>query len=71
MLGPIVVPAAAFGQELTVELVEWIAPVSLGVVGGRVPSSVPSGGGPEPVWPLLLAVLIGVGLLRSGMRAEA
>ena len=37
------VPAAAVGEELTVELVEWLAPVSLGVVGGPVPSSVPSG----------------------------
>jgi hypothetical protein len=44
--------------------------VSLGVVGGPVPSSVPSGEGPVPVWTLLLA-LVGVGLLRRGMRAQA
>ena len=49
-----VVPAEAVGQELTVELVDWLAPVSLGVVGGPVPSSVPSGQGPVPVWPLVL-----------------
>ena len=66
-----VVPAAALGQELTVELVEWIAPVSLGVVGGPVPSSVPSGEGPVPVWTLVLAALVGVGLLRGGVRAHA
>ena len=65
------VPASALGQELTVELVEWTAPVSLGVVGGPVPSSVPSGGGPVPVWTLLLAALAGIGLLRRGMRARA
>jgi MYXO-CTERM domain-containing protein len=65
------VPAAALGQELTVELVEWTAPISLGVVGGPVPSSVPSGGGPVPVWTLALLALAGFGLLRRGMRAEA
>jgi alpha-tubulin suppressor-like RCC1 family protein len=65
------VPAAALGQELTVELVEWAAPVSLGVVGGPVPSSVPSGGGPVPVWTLALLALFGFGLLRRGMRAQA
>jgi hypothetical protein len=65
------VPAAALGQELTVELVEWTTPISLGVVGGPVPSSVPSGGGPVPVWTLALLALVGVGLLRRGMRTQA
>jgi hypothetical protein len=67
------VPAAALGEELTVELVEWIAPVSLGVVGGPVPSSVPSGEGPVPVWSLAVLALAGLLLLllRRGMRAEA
>jgi hypothetical protein len=65
------VPAAALGQELTVELVEWTAPISLGVVGGPVPSSVPSGGGPVPMWSLGLLALAGVGLLRRGMRMQA
>jgi len=41
-----VVPAAAVGEELRVELVEWVAPMSMGVVGGPVPSSVPAGEGP-------------------------
>ena len=58
------VPAAALGEELTVELVEWTAPVSLGTVGGPVPTSVPSGEGPVPAWSLVLAVLIALGLLR-------
>ena len=61
-----VVPAEALGEVVTVELVEWLAPVSLGVASGPVPSSVPSGGGPVPVWPLLLFGLLGLGLLRRG-----
>ena len=59
-----VVPAAAFGQPITVELVDWAAPVSLGVSGGPVPTSVPSGEGPVPVWPLGLLALAGVLALR-------
>jgi hypothetical protein len=59
-----VVPAAALGQELTIELVEWLAPISLGVVGGPVPSSVPSGGGPVPVWSLMMLALAGGLVLR-------
>ncbi len=59
-----VVPAEAVGQELTVELVEWLAPVSLGVVGGPVPNSVPSGGGPMPVWWLVMLLVAGGLLVR-------
>ena len=68
-----VVPAAALGQELTVELVEWTAPMSLGVVGGPVPAAIPAGEGgvPAPVWTLVLTALVAFGLLRRGMRAEA
>jgi len=51
-------PAAALGQELTVELVAWLAPASLGVVGGPVPASVPAG--EAPVVP---ARLLAFGLL--------
>ena len=65
------VPAAAVGSGLSVELVEWTAPVSLGVVGGPVPGSVPAGDGPVPVWSLALLALVGVVLLRRGMRAQA
>jgi alpha-tubulin suppressor-like RCC1 family protein len=62
------VPAAALGEEVTVELVEWLAPMSLGVAGGPVPTSVPSGGGPVPVWSLVLLVLAG-GLVLRRMSA--
>ena len=62
------VPAAALGQVVTVELVDWLAPVSLGVVGGPVPTSVPSGGGPVPVWSLVLLALAG-GLVLRRMSA--
>jgi MYXO-CTERM domain-containing protein len=58
------VPAAALGEELTVELVAWTAPMSLGTVGGPMPSSVPSGEGPVPAWSLVLAVLTTFGVLR-------
>ena len=66
------VPAGAVGSELTVELVEWTAPVSLGVVGGPVPSSVPSGEGPStvvpiPAWAFVLLVLAGSVALRRRM----
>jgi hypothetical protein len=53
------VPSAALGQELTVELVAWLAPAPLGVVGGPVPTSVPAGGGPMPVWPFVMLALAG------------
>jgi len=54
-----VVPAAARGQEVMVELVEWTAPVSIGVAGGGslVPTSVPAGEGPDaPIVPLAVTV---------------
>ena len=63
------VPAAAVGQAITVELVDWVAPVSLGVAGGPLPSSVPSGEGPVPVWPVLLLALFGGLALRRGSRS--
>jgi YVTN family beta-propeller protein len=63
-----VVPAAALGQVVTVELVDWLAPVSLGIVGGPVPTSVPSGGGPMPVTlPALLAMLL---VMSVGLAAR-
>jgi surface protein len=51
------IPAAAVGEELRVELVEWAAPLLLGVVGGPVPSSVPAGEGPAG---LLVAVAVAI-----------
>ena len=65
-----VVPAAAVGRELTVELVEWLEPLSLGVVGGPVPLSVPSGGGPVRVWPLVLLAVAGGLVLRRMATAS-
>jgi len=58
------VPAAVLGEELTVELVEWLAPLSLGVVDGPAPTAVPAGGGPLPVWPLAALALAGGLVLR-------
>jgi len=58
------VPAAALGQVVTVELVGWLAPVSLGVAGGPVPTSVPSGEGPVPVGSLVMLALAGGLVLR-------
>jgi MprA protease rhombosortase-interaction domain-containing protein len=58
------VPAAALGQVVTVELVDWLAPVSLGVAGGPVLTSVPSGEGAVPMWSLVLLVLAGGLVLR-------
>ena len=59
------VPVAALGEVLTVELVDWTVPVALGVVGGPVPTSLPAGGGPVPLWPLgLLALAGGLALWR-------
>jgi trimeric autotransporter adhesin len=63
------VPRAALGQVVTVELVDWFAPAVLGVVGGPVPTSVPSGEGPVPVWTLGMLALAGVLALRRGSRS--
>jgi hypothetical protein len=55
------VPAAALGQEVMVELVDWTAPMSLGVADGAslVPTSVPAGEGPgAPAGPLAATVAL-------------
>ena len=63
------VPAAALGEELTVELVEWLAPASLGVVGGPVPASVPAGEAPVvPVGLLALTLLASAGAALAVRR---
>jgi hypothetical protein len=59
-----VVPAAALGQVVTVELVDWLAPISLGVVGGPVPTSIPSGGGPVSAWSFVLLALTSWSVLQ-------
>jgi hypothetical protein len=48
--------------------VAWTAPVSLGVVGGPVPTAVPSGEGPVAAWlvlPLGLAVALAIARVNS------
>jgi hypothetical protein len=66
-----VVPAAALGQEVTVELVEWLAPTSLGVVGGPVPTSVPSGEGPTlPGWLAMVGLVALVGTAVATQRRQ-
>jgi len=62
------VPAEARGQEITVELVEWTHPVTLGVAGGPVPSSIPAGEGPGGS-PTGLLALTGL-LLVAGISAR-
>jgi hypothetical protein len=66
-----VVPAAALGQEVMVELVEWTAPVSLGVTGSLVPTRIPAGEG-RGVPAGVLAVLAGVALVVGvALRRDA
>ena len=55
-------------ELFTSRRVEWTAPVSLGTVGGPVPTSVPSGEGPVPVWTLGLLAFAGGLVLRRGSR---
>ena len=63
------IPAAALGQDVTVELVEWLAPASLGVVGGPVPASVPAGEGPTvPVGHSVFGLLAAVGAVVAVRR---
>jgi len=40
------VPSAALGRTITVELVEWTAPITLGTVSGPLPTALPAGEGP-------------------------
>jgi surface protein len=54
------IPAAAVGSELSVELVEWMAPMSLGVVGGPVPRSVPAGDGPGGLLAAVRSPIVGL-----------
>jgi len=56
-----VVPAAARGEEVMVELVEWTSPMSLGVADGvtLVPTSIPAGEGRgAPAGPLAVTVAL-------------
>jgi len=65
------VPLAARGQEVTVELVEWTAPMTLGVAGGLVPSRIPAGEGSDGTPARLLAaaglaLVVAVAMRRRG-----
>jgi hypothetical protein len=63
------IPAAAAGGELTVELVDWIEPVSLGVVGLLSPTSVRAGEGPAgPVGHSVFGLLAAVGAVVAVRR---
>lgn len=52
-----IAPADSLGREITVELVEWLRPVSIGVVGAPIPRNVPAGEGTLPLAFGMLAVL--------------
>jgi hypothetical protein len=62
---------SALGQQLSVELVEWVRPIRLGIVGGPVPASVPAGDG--RALPLSAIALAGVaaGLIGARRRGHA
>jgi hypothetical protein len=64
-----VVPRAALGLPLTVELVEWSGPVPIGTAGGPLPARVPAGQGPSvPFGPLVAAALVGFAAVAAGLR---
>jgi len=58
-----IVPAAALGSPVTVELVDWSAPTVVGTASGPVPSSVPSGEGPVALWRLVVVMVLAGGLI--------
>jgi hypothetical protein len=65
------VPPGARGQEILVELVEWTAPMPMGVAGGPAPTRIPAGEGPDRSPALLLAgaglaLAFGVAVGRRG-----
>jgi len=63
------VPAAALGQPVSVNLVDWTAPLALGVAQGPVPTSIPAGRGPTPhlrLVALLVALLSGAAVSAAG-----
>jgi surface protein len=57
-----VVPRSALGSLLTVELVDWAAPVAIGTVSGPVPAGVPAGDGGASGGLPVAAVLATLGL---------
>jgi hypothetical protein len=73
-----VVPAAALGAATTLELVEWAAQFKLGVAGtvgedgtGIVPNRIDAGGGPMPLVPMPVLVLLALlAALLAGVQRE-
>jgi hypothetical protein len=68
-----VVPVAARGQELFVELVDWTRPTSIGVVGGPVPGAVPAGDGssqPGSLAAVLAALAVSVLAVSTRRRLQ-
>lgn len=68
-------PRAAAGQSLSVVLVEWTSPISVGVSGQALPGSLPAGegSGGVPALPLILALgLLGTAVwrLRGGAAIQ-
>jgi surface protein len=73
-----IVPAVAVGEELRVDLVGWAAPMSLGAVGGPVPSSVPAGEGtvglfeaPRSLIVVLMAVVVAIAFVLPVERSDS
>ena len=65
-----VAPAAAIGQEVAVELVEWLAPISVSVLGGPIPASIPAGSGSTvPLGLVVIGLLVAAGSL-VGIRRQ-
>lgn len=57
-----IAPASALGSDITVELVDWLNPLSIGVVGAPIPTSVPAG---EGAFPLGLGMLFALAALSG------
>jgi hypothetical protein len=72
-----VVPTAAVGQRILVELVDWTGPLDVGTVGRALPSSVRAGeGSPRrpsvpATWPAAVAVVMLGALLWRARRPAA
>jgi hypothetical protein len=62
-----IAPASALGWDITVELVDWLNPVSIGVVGGPIPTSVPAG---EGAFPLGFGMLVGLAALSGAILTQ-
>lgn len=66
------VPVAALGDELRVELVDWVAPASLGAVVAAVPTRIAAGEGPAvPRWLAVVGSLAAVGAVTAARRGQA